>query len=105
MSEELKKEQADVPEQRVKGNSPDYLAYNVRQTNDGTGIFNKVGAAWWHRDGKGMEIDLDSMPVDGRVTLRELRKVQTEQYQQTDEGHVVVKREHAPQETKHERSR
>ncbi|MEW8333949.1 MAG: hypothetical protein AB2692_23675, partial [Candidatus Thiodiazotropha sp.] len=51
---------------------PDYVAYTVQPSRDGKGHWNRIGAAWQHRDGKGLEIDLSSLPVDGRVTLREL---------------------------------
>ena len=52
---------------------PDYIAYNVQESRDGKGHWSRVGAAWQHKDGKGYEINLDSVPVDGRVTLREMR--------------------------------
>ncbi|VAW75396.1 hypothetical protein MNBD_GAMMA13-700 [hydrothermal vent metagenome] len=68
------------------GRKPDFAAYNVRESKDGKGYWNKVGAAWKHRDGKGFDIDLDSVPVNGRVTLRELRdeRMQSHEQQQSD---------------------
>jgi hypothetical protein len=56
------------------GRKPDYIAYNVTDGKDGKGFFNKVGAAWRHKDGQGYDLHLDSMPINGRVTLRELRE-------------------------------
>ncbi len=56
------------------GRKPDFVAYSVRETRDGKGHWNKVGAAWQHRDGQGMDIQLESLPLDGRLTLRELRE-------------------------------
>ncbi|MES9971749.1 MAG: hypothetical protein ABW092_17075 [Candidatus Thiodiazotropha sp.] len=53
---------------------PDFVAYTVQQSRDGKGYWNRIGAAWEHRDGKGVEIDLSSLPVDGRLTLREMRE-------------------------------
>lgn len=56
------------------GRKPDFIAYSVRESRDGKGHWNKVGAAWQHRDGQGLDIQLESLPLDGRLTLRELRE-------------------------------
>ena len=57
------------------GKGPDFIAYSVRDRgNDKDAAWNRVGAAWAHRDGKGYDLSLDAMPVDGRVTLREQRR-------------------------------
>lgn len=64
------------------GRRPDYIAYNVTDTKEGKGFFNKIGAAWMHRDGKGYDLALDSVPVSGRVTLREQREQRLESYEQ-----------------------
>lgn len=54
---------------------PDYIAYSVRDRGqDKDAAWNRVGAAWEHRDGKGYDVQLDATPVDGRVTLREQRR-------------------------------
>jgi hypothetical protein len=63
-----------------KGRKPDYIAYQVNQTQDGKGIFNRIGAAWTHKDGQGLQLQLDSLPVDGRITLRELREERMQGY-------------------------
>ena len=64
------------------GKRPDYLAYTVRETRDGKGNWNKIGAAWGHKDDQGLDIQLDAVPVDGRVTLRELRDERMNDYQE-----------------------
>jgi hypothetical protein len=64
------------------GKKPDYIAYNVKETNQGKALFNPVGAAWPDKDGQGLAIRLDSIPVDGRVTLRKLREDPIKDYQQ-----------------------
>lgn len=61
---------------------PEYRAYNVTNTQDGKSHWNPVGAAWMHSDQQGMEIQLDSTPVDGRVTLREIRDQEMQRYDQ-----------------------
>ena len=50
---------------------PSHLAYQVKEGRDGEkSYFNRIGAAFEHRDGQGYNVVLDSVPVDGRVTLR-----------------------------------
>lgn len=66
--------------QNSGGKRPDYIAYNVKHSNDGKGHWNKVGAAWQHQDGQGYDLALDSIPMDGRVTLRELRDERIQSY-------------------------
>ena len=63
------------------GRKPDFIAYSVRDSKDGKGHWNKVGAAWEHRDGQGMDIQLDSIPLDGRLTIRELREERMNAYE------------------------
>ncbi|SFG54691.1 hypothetical protein SAMN05518801_1521 [Novosphingobium sp. CF614] len=40
------------------------------QHKDGQSYFNRIGAGFPHKDGNGMDVVLNSVPVDGRVTLR-----------------------------------
>ena len=54
----------------AKPKSPSHIAYQVRESREGDSFFNRVGAAFPHKDGQGFNIELDAMPVDGRVTLR-----------------------------------
>lgn len=60
---------------------PEYLAYNVQESRDGKGHWSQVGAAWAHRDGQGYDIQLSSVPVNGRVILRELREERMQDYE------------------------
>ena len=51
-------------------NTPAFQAWHV--TNKGNkGFWTKVGAAWPHRDGKGLSLQLDVMPMNGRIVLRQ----------------------------------
>ena len=34
--------------------------------------WNKVGAAWMHKDGKGANLKFDALPLSGRIVLREM---------------------------------
>jgi hypothetical protein len=62
------------------GRKPNYIAYNVNYAQNGQSYSNRVGAAWNHKDGQGLDIQLESIPVDGRVTLRERRDEQMQAY-------------------------
>jgi hypothetical protein len=51
---------------------PAYHAYVVRDGKNGEkGFWTKLGAAWKSKDGKGFVLQLDCVPLDGRVVLRE----------------------------------
>ena len=89
MPVEDRAEKADRKTER----GPSMVAYSVKdrgQDHHGReqdAIWKSVGAAFAHRDGKGMDVVLDAMPVDGRVTLREQRKQEfKEQRQRGREG-------------------
>lgn len=49
--------------------SPSHIAYHVRNREGGKGFFTRIGAAWPTKDGKGFNVQLDSVPLDGRITL------------------------------------
>lgn len=49
--------------------APAYIAYQVREGNQ-KGYFTRIGAAWPNKDEKGFNIQLDAVPLDGRITLR-----------------------------------
>ena len=51
--------------------SPSHIVYHVRN-RDGKdkGFWTRIGAAWQHSDGKGFNIQIESVPLDGRITLR-----------------------------------
>jgi len=52
------------------GKMHSHVAYQVSRGKDGQSYFNRIGAGFPHRDGYGMDVVLQSTPVDGRVTLR-----------------------------------
>lgn len=49
---------------------PTHVAYHVRDREGGKGFWTRIGAAWAHADGKGFNIQVDVMPLDGRIALR-----------------------------------
>jgi hypothetical protein len=50
--------------------APSHIAYQVRDRDGKKGFFTKIGAAWPNSDGRGYNIQLDVVPLDGRITLR-----------------------------------
>lgn len=61
-----KKEQAEA----TKG--PDYIAFHVRDGIDaGKSYWTRIGAAWAHKDGEGINLQLDLVPANGgKIVLR-----------------------------------
>jgi len=49
---------------------PTHIAYQVQDREGKKPFWQRIGGAWSHSDGHGMTVLLDSMPLDGRVTLR-----------------------------------
>jgi hypothetical protein len=50
--------------------SPDYICYTVKEIEGrDKSIFNRIGAAWSHESGEGHTIQLDALPLDGKIVL------------------------------------
>lgn len=49
--------------------APDFLAWHVANKGD-KAYWTKVGAAWFHRDHKGLSLQLEVLPINGRIVLR-----------------------------------
>lgn len=49
---------------------PSHVAYHVRDRDGAENFWTRVGCAWAHRDGKGFNLQLDCLPLDGRIVLR-----------------------------------
>lgn len=50
--------------------SPSHIAYQVRDREGKKGFWTRIGSAWAHADGSGFNIQLECIPLDGRITLR-----------------------------------
>lgn len=50
--------------------APSYYVYHVRDTKTQKSFWTKIGAAWAHTDGNGFNIQMDCVPLDGRLSLR-----------------------------------
>jgi hypothetical protein len=54
-------------------NKPTHYAYVVRERESGekkSSMWLICGAAWLHKDGRGMNLELESVPISGRIVLR-----------------------------------
>ena len=56
--------------QTATSKSPSHVVYQVRDREGSKGFFTRIGAAWPHKDGNGFNIQIESVPLDGRITLR-----------------------------------
>jgi hypothetical protein len=61
---------SNTTETTATSKAPTHIVYQVRDREGQKGIFTRIGAAWPHRDGKGFNIQIESVPLDGRITLR-----------------------------------
>lgn len=51
--------------------APTHTAYHVRDRGEGKQSFwTRIGSAWPHKDGNGFNLQIDVVPLDGRITLR-----------------------------------
>lgn len=50
--------------------APTHIAYQVKDREGTKGFWTRIGAAWAHGDGQGFNIQIESVPLDGRITLR-----------------------------------
>jgi hypothetical protein len=50
--------------------TPAFQAWHVTSKGDNS-FWTKVGAAWPHRDGKGLSLILSVIPMNGQIVLRE----------------------------------
>ncbi|QDT53001.1 hypothetical protein Pan44_10160 [Caulifigura coniformis] len=51
--------------------APTHIVYHVRDGANGEkGFWTRIGAAWAHKDGKGFNVQVDCVPLDGRLSLR-----------------------------------
>ena len=49
---------------------PSHIAYQVKDRDGKKGFWTRIGSVWAHADGNGFNIQLECVPLDGRITLR-----------------------------------
>ena len=56
----------------MSGNKPTLIAYSVKDRGQGQkAIWTRLGAAWAFEKGTGYTLQLDALPIDGRIVLCE----------------------------------
>jgi hypothetical protein len=50
---------------------PALIAYTVKEREGQKPFWTRIGAAWPHQTGPGFTIQLDALPLDGRIVLTE----------------------------------
>ena len=55
---------------------PTHTAYQVRDREGQKGFWTRIGSAWGHNDGQGFNVQLECVPLDGRITLRVISEKQ-----------------------------
>jgi len=69
--ETKEKVMSDTKHQETAGSkSPTHVAYHVRDREGSKGFWTRIGVAWAHADQKGYSVQLEVVPLDGRITLR-----------------------------------
>lgn len=68
-------------------NKPTLYAYTVKNRGRGQkAIWTRIGAAWPHSTGKGFSIELEAVPVDGRLVLVEPKPDESAEEGQPEDG-------------------
>lgn len=72
-------------EQAAEAKGPDFIAFHV--SGDGKkGYWTRIGAAWKHKDGEGMNLQIDLVPLGGgRIVLRTPKAGDADQSAETSE--------------------
>ena len=58
------------PSEGATSKSPTLVAYQVRDREGRKSFWTRIGVAWAHADGKGFNVQLEVVPLDGRISLR-----------------------------------
>jgi hypothetical protein len=58
------------PTNEAATKAPCHIAYTVRDREGSKSFWTRIGAVWQHADGKGFTVQLEAVPLDGRITLR-----------------------------------
>ena len=58
------------PTEAPASKQPSHVAYQVRNREGKTSIWTRIGTVWPHADGQGFNVQIECVPLDGRITLR-----------------------------------
>jgi hypothetical protein len=68
MAMDARKTQEPDEDNVASSKKPTLIAYSVKLNEDRT-IWTRIGGAWKHRNGPGYSIQLDALPLEGRIVL------------------------------------
>ena len=57
------------PAPAPEAKAADFIAWHVANRGE-KAFWTKVGAAWFHRDHKGVSLQLEVVPINSRIVLR-----------------------------------
>ena len=56
---------------------PDYEVFIIKEfgtSEEKKSKWTKIGAGWSHKDGEGISLQLDAIPIDGKLSVRKYRE-------------------------------
>ena len=60
----------DRKNKKENGSKPSHIAYHVRDRDGKKSFWTRIGSAWAHADGNGFNLQIEIVPLDGRISLR-----------------------------------
>lgn len=60
----------DTASPTTNSRMPTHAAYQVRDREGKKAVWTRIGSAWAHADGNGFNIQVEALPLDGRISLR-----------------------------------
>ena len=61
---------SDSKQAEPASKAPTHVAYHVRNVDGKKSFWTRIGSAWAHADGKGFNLQVEMVPLDGRISLR-----------------------------------
>ncbi len=68
------KENKTMSEEKKQPSHKAFSIENYNKDGEEKSRWTEIGAAWQHKDGKGFDLVLKLMPLDGRIVIREANK-------------------------------
>ncbi|MDP2619209.1 MAG: hypothetical protein Q8P46_03385 [Hyphomicrobiales bacterium] len=65
----MARKQSNGANRTREAKAPSFIAWNVTDKGEKS-VWTRVGAAWTHKDGDGLTLQLEMLHVNGRLVLR-----------------------------------
>ena len=66
----MTKTNTNKPDGKPVSKFPSFIAYQIRDREGKESFWTRIGAAFVHSDEQGYTLQLECIPIDGRITLR-----------------------------------